>query len=393
MSSLLELTHAKLLWPLPDQIFQPSGAGPGIFAKLAEDKLGKAIRRECPDGADVKVGILTANQVGDDTEAPLAVICDFPNSISRKTLERAHQLAWSFSRSRALITVEPNQLRVWSCCEEPPENTHQLQQVTALSRVDLEESTRATLSEQAAASLHWIDLVSGHYFQENNQRFLRSRSADNLLLNNLKTVRTQLLESGLAKDTIHDLLARIIFIQFLFQRKDSSGVPALNDQVLKTLHQQNILSTNYQRLSEILSHHHDTYSLFRWLNEKFNGDLFPGKGETATSREAEWQAEEKNVTPQHLKILAEFVGGTLKMENGQRCLWPQYSFDAIPLDFISSIYEEFVRDAEPDKGVHYTPGHIVDFILDGVLPWHGDRWDIKILDPACGSGIFLVKAF
>jgi N-6 DNA Methylase len=36
---------------------------------------------------------------------------------------------------------------------------------------------------------------------------------------------------------------------------------------------------------------------------------------------------------------------------------------------------------------------LVDFILDHVLPWNGNKWDLKILDPACGSGIFLVKAF
>jgi len=27
------------------------------------------------------------------------------------------------------------------------------------------------------------------------------------------------------------------------------------------------------------------------------------------------------------------------------------------------------------------------------LPWEGDEWNVRILDPACGSGIFLVKAF
>jgi len=62
------------------------------------------------------------------------------------------------------------------------------------------------------------------------------------------------------------------------------------------------------------------------------------------------------------------------------------------LEFISSIYEEFVSK-ESGTGVHYTPEHIVDFVLDGVLPWDSQEWDMKILDPACGSGIFLVKAF
>ena len=44
-------------------------------------------------------------------------------------------------------------------------------------------------------------------------------------------------------------------------------------------------------------------------------------------------------------------------------------------------------------GVHYTPNHLVDLVLDEVLPWDGDEWDIRVLDPACGSGVFLVKAF
>jgi hypothetical protein len=80
------------------------------------------------------------------------------------------------------------------------------------------------------------------------------------------------------------------------------------------------------------------------------------------------------------------------MKNRQRCLWQYYRFDVIPLDFISSIYEEFVSK-ESGTGIHYTPEHIVDFILDGVLPWNSPDWNIKTLDPACGSGIFLVKAF
>ena len=67
-----------------------------------------------------------------------------------------------------------------------------------------------------------------------------------------------------------------------------------------------------------------------------------------------------------------------------------YSFDTIPLEFISSIYETFVTRR---KGTVYTPAHLVDFVLDGVLPWDDPQWDLKILDPACGSGIFLVKAF
>ncbi len=210
----------------------------------------------------------------------------------------------------------------------------------------------------------------------------------------------------------HDLLARVIFIQFLFQRRDSSGQPALNEGMLRRLREEeHVLSKRYTSLPEILADKSDAYNLFRWLNEKFNGDLFPGKAATEEEREAEWQAEMRQVSPEHLRLLAQIAGGETEMKSGQKSLWPYYSFDTMPLEFISSIYEMFVdTDAQEEadakkktgaktkvdakrKGTHYTPGYIVDAVLDGVLPWDDKQWDLRILDPACGSGIFLVKAF
>jgi hypothetical protein len=186
------------------------------------------------------------------------------------------------------------------------------------------------------------------------------------------------------------LLARIIFVQFLFHRKDSKGRPALDATRLNKLYEKQILTDSYKELSQILENYEDSYALFQWLNNKFNGDLFPGKAETEKDQQAEWSLEKENVKPEHLSLLADFVSGRIEVGSGQMSLWPQYSFDAIPLEFISSIYETFVGKK---KGVVYTPGYLVDFILDGVLPWNDENWNLKVLDPACGSGIFLVKAY
>ena len=79
-------------------------------------------------------------------------------------------------------------------------------------------------------------------------------------------------------------------------------------------------------------------------------------------------------------------------EDRQLLLWPQYSFDTIPLEFISSVYEGFLNEDRDANKAYYTPPQLVDYVLDAVLPW-ADEWDIRVLDPACGSGIFLVKAF
>ncbi|AMW29677.1 MULTISPECIES: HsdM family class I SAM-dependent methyltransferase [Arthrospira] len=398
VSGLLELAHQKLHWPELAQVMEPTGAGPSVYARLAREKLGRNIKNLLNgSGADLQVGVLAPNPQGDETEAPIAVVCQFPIPVSEAILKETYRLAWSFARSPSLITAEPDRLRIWSCYEGPPTEFENLRPVAEVSRQQLELFDQPSLSQQAADTfrIHWADLVSGQFFQANNKRFQRSQSADQMLLSNLKSVRKQLNKLKLDYDTIHDLLARIIFIQFLFDRKDSQGNAAFNPDLLTHLYEQAYLLESHANLTEILRNKTDTYNFFRWLNNKFNGDLFPGKGATEGEREHEWQVEEHKVTEQHLNLLAEFVSGDLEMETGQGCLWPQYSFDAIPLEFISSIYEEFVDKGKKnaDKGVHYTPGHLVDFILDGVLPWDSDEWDLKILDPACGSGIFLVKAF
>lgn len=384
---LLELTHEKLQWPSRKEVMEPTGAGPGIYARLAKEKLERAIA-SLEDSLGVEVGVLAGNPQGEETEAPIAIVCDFKKSISQETLWETHRLAWNFSYSPLLITIDSHNLRAFSCCEPPPAESEVLEPVTEVTRKQIQGQTAKSLQ------LHWANLVSGQFFQKRDRRFQRRYAADNLLLSNLKSVRAQLAEiNKLDYETIHDLLARIIFIQFLCDRKDSQGKPALSAALLDSLYESGELSAPYRNLPELLRNHRDTYQFFRWLNHKFNGDLFPGKGTTKAQRDLEWQAEERKVTQQHLDLLAEFVSGELEMETGQRCLWRQYSFDVIPLEFISSIYEEFVRKNESDNSVHYTPGHIVDFILDGVLPWNSPDWDVKILDPACGSGIFLVKAF
>jgi methylase of polypeptide subunit release factors len=200
-------------------------------------------------------------------------------------------------------------------------------------------------------------------------------------------------DQGLDVDTSHDLLARLIFIQFLFQRKDSQGRAALNEDVLANLHEQKILKARAHTLEEILTSHADTYRLFQWLDSRFNGDLFPAEEQGAPRNRSKWSREMSTVKSEHLQLLSDFVAGTLQMKTAQMSLWPQYSFDALPLEFISSIYESFLDSDSRRSGGVYTPARLVDFLLDEVLPWRSNDWNIRVLDPACGSGIFLVKAF
>ncbi|MBN1507294.1 MAG: SAM-dependent DNA methyltransferase [Sedimentisphaerales bacterium] len=382
----------------------PTGTGPRVIADLARRKIGTAIERQ---HARVDVGILATDPNSNRTEDPLAIVCDFDRPTNDDVLKETHRLTWSFSRSPMLVTVEPNLLRVWTCWRRPQEELPKLK-VEEL-RTGLFDSS--PLSERVARSLQWVELTSGSFFRNPHysRYFHRDQRADQLMLNDLRVLRERLLHAKpeLPEDICHDLLARVIFIEFLFQRKDSQGNAALNEDVLSNLHEKGVLSKPYKDLVSILRSHTDTYGFFRELNSRFNGDLFPGKGQTDEMREREWAAEMCHVKQDpHLRLLAEFVSGKMEMTTGQFCLWRRYAFDAIPLEFISSIYEEFVtrkKEVENDvegqvledaaTGAHYTPSHLVDLVLDEVLPWDGSEWDVRVLDPACGSGIFLVKAF
>jgi hypothetical protein len=397
---LLDAAHEKLGWPERDQILHPKGAGSSVVTKLADRKLGETLRRLWPN-LEVRIGVLVADPYADDSNAPLAIICEFNRPVQDEALFlEAQRIGWHLCRSRALLTVEPHLLRSWSCCEPPLKalegTLYPLSPEITEARLQFDPTANTFLSEQAAAALHWIEFVSDRFFERHQSRFPRDKCADHVLVENLKFVRSKLrtaASSRLPDHIIHDLLARTIFTQFLSQRKDSDGNAALNQSYLLGLFAKGVLSKEYESFEDVLYDRQDTYALFRHLNEHFNGDLFPDKGATPDEQEAQWQAEMAAVKPRHLELLSQFVGGRMRMPTGQGLLWPEYSFDTIPLELISCIYEEFVDPKGNRGGVHYTPPYIVDFILDGELPWSGTEWDLRILDPACGSGIFLVKAF
>lgn len=386
---ILDLAHKKFGWPSREAVLSPTGAGPSVYASLVQAKLGRALARRS-DSEGVKVGILAADPAADATEAPLAVVCEFDTMASDAAIEEAHRLAWNFCRSPLLLTLEPHLIRAWSSCEPPRRDTDARPLSTEITELRLDPQKPVDFASEAARSLSWVSLASGQLFRDFAPRFKRENCADESLLDNLKVVRDRLHKEGLPLDIAHDLLARLMFVQFLFHRRDEDGHAALRPSWLKKQYEDGTLSQPHEGLESVLRSRDDTYALFKLLNERFNGDLFPGKASDPKARDAEWRAEMDKVTSVHLDRLADFVSGKFLLRSGQHSLWPLYSFDVIPLEFISSIYEAFVNK---DKGTHYTPGHLVDVVLDTCLPWDADEWDVSVLDPACGSGVFLVKAF
>jgi N-6 DNA Methylase len=111
------------------------------------------------------------------------------------------------------------------------------------------------------------------------------------------------------------------------------------------------------------------------LQKKFRGDLFSLAGHVT-------------LDSQNLESFATLVEA--KTVKRQRYLWEQYSFKHLPVEVISRLYQRFVSDG---RGAFYTPPILANMLLDHALPYDKLSGKERILDPSCGSGIFLVGAF
>ena len=117
--------------------------------------------------------------------------------------------------------------------------------------------------------------------------------------------------------------------------------------------------------------------LLIFLENKFNGDVFDISC-------LDW----KRLTKTALTRFANLVESrTLKR---QRYLWDQFSFEHLPVEIISHLYQRFVEDGH---GAVYTPPFLAALLLDHAMPYPKLTGNERVLDPACGSAVFLVGAF
>jgi hypothetical protein len=232
------------------------------------------------------------------------------------------------------------------------------------------------------------------------------QTADLTLINDLKELRKLL--TGNATDytqkvpkmtpkQAHTLIAQVIFIRYLEDRQIlddayfTERVAQNNPKWLQILHsapdKPNLLNPELalRFFPRVLSDRDFTVALFRQLTEDFNGDVF--------SEDRAYNF----VQQEHLTLIQRFLWADMA-NKGKLFLWA-YQFDVIPLELISSIYEEFyhnenkANDVNDKNGTHYTPAVLVEFMLSRTLTTKLLKTNPRVLDAACGSGIFLVEAF
>ena len=140
------------------------------------------------------------------------------------------------------------------------------------------------------------------------------------------------------------------------------------------------------------------FALYRLADKKYNSGLFDFK--------------EDIITPT-LTVDNKVMKNIIKELYYPNC---EYEFSVMPADILGSVYERFLGktirltkahhakiEEKPEVrkagGVYYTPKYIVDYIVENTVgklikgKKPKDIEKIKICDPACGSGSFLIGAY
>lgn len=295
-----------------------------------------------------------------------------------------HKRFWNECRTPITIIITPDIISVLDNYAKPVSSSNELSQIERRKFTTTDEDIER-LAEILKQSKLDSEKVFGYEFSlKTNQR------VDKKLISQLREARRQLHDTyNLSFSVIHDLLGRSLFTLYLEQRS------ILIESEIKSVTK---VSTSFFDLLQNYSK--ETYILFSFLKEIFNGDLFPI---------TEYEIKAVKEHPQILNLIYNCYSGKTELATGQTGLFENlFDFKHIPIELISAIYEEFMSEEDIDNnkreiikskrelGAYYTPQMLVEFVYNEVLPMPSKNdcnYKLKILDPACGSGIFLVEGF
>ena len=276
-----------------------------------------------------------------------------------------------------LVVISDDELTAYSLVQRPFEH----KQIGSAS--DPRLITTLSLLTDALKLRELINSTeSGRFWYENDQFFEPSQRVDSVLLDNLLQAFRGL-KDDLGSEAAQALLMQTMFIAYLEDRK------IVTPPVLR-----NASNGACSTFKEILSAKSTGAfeSLFAWLNKAFNGNIF----------NAPCAFELGDVAPpklktRHLRVLADFRHGRVEMSSGQLRLFG-YDFQYMPIGLISAVYDRFLKEEAERKnkdGAFYTPMFLADVVVNQVWDELSDEQRAKgvFCDPACGSGIFLVRLF
>lgn len=220
-----------------------------------------------------------------------------------------------------------------------------------------------------------------------------------------KAVNDLVVTKGLDGLAVLSMTGRALFFRFLIDRE------IVTAELIKNICPAAAEDPEAHRLFQVFSNAERAAQTSTWLDITFNGDLLPliealpldasEAKRTETYSEVYRQAgkDSANTVFQHLEAI---LRGWEHVEGAQQPYlpgidWHDLNFRHIPIGVLSQVYENFSHrvDAKDStaRSVHYTPRTLAKLLVDEALagletPAH----QAKVLDPACGAGVFLVLA-
>lgn len=288
---------------------------------------------------------------------------------TREEAREIHRRLWNLGNAPFIVILLPNEIRVYTGFNFSLTNE---KQGLIKGIIDLTfESLRDQLADFRADSID-----SGRIWETQSKYVTPERRVDTHLLNNLNKLEQYLLkERNLDLPIIHALIGKYVYIRYLCDRKIIS---------------EEWLAENHINLDSVLSRNATLAGLLHLaevLEDRFNGAIFP----LPSNIEGTLSDEIVSLVASTFKG-DDPVSGQLHLDSKD---FKAYDFSYIPVETLSSIYEQFLHSQGTGKkvGAVYTPEPVADYLLCELEESKPLQSGMKILDPCCGSGIFLVLAY
>jgi Type I restriction-modification system methyltransferase subunit len=318
----------------------------------------------------------------DDNRPPLAQIYIYDNITKQQTTEyyaEKHRAIWSSCSVVSFLIIDKDTIRIYDS-RNPVEINNDKIISNPIDTINLLSEYDDILRKYKSESFD-----NGSFWENENAKrhFLNSKVASERLVKGLKNIRANLhAKNKLSANSVDKLLIVCILIKYLEETGEDKEKKI---NLAKVFFKEN---TNYSDLENIIRNN-QLSCLLSALSKHFNGGIF--------NIDASFKQELDNTD---ISSLAEFFEANYKTNLFG---WREYSFEHIPVELISNFYEEFIPKTDSNKesknkkdtGAVYTPSFLVNLLIDECLPLDNNNLEenIKIIDPACGSGIFLVSAY
>jgi len=296
-----------------------------------------------------------------------------------KQIADIHKKAWNYKKVSFLYVHNDTEIRIYNCINIPVPISNEINYEEKLKERELaccKQTDKEKLAE-VVRLFSSIAIDSGLIWSieeavEIRRKIKLQQRIDQYLVKSLTKTTEELMKDGLEIEIIHCLILRSLFLLYLEDRGATD----------KKFYAK--IKKDAEKYFDILKDVDSTYLLFEKLEEHFNGNVFSVE-----------KNEKKNVKNKHLEIIRQcFISG---YEPTMFVNWRLFDFSIIQIELLSQIYENFLAKIKSkekkESGTFYTPPSLVELILNEKLPINGDEYNLKVLDPACGSGIFLVESF